>query len=458
IVLILTVLLLGLGYYLGSPVPIATLEAAQGNPERDHAESMNHWEKADLSDKFFEGDGARTFEKQEAEFQLFSGERLLLKPQSQIRFLRQGKDQGIGLNVELGEVDIQTGGQELMLESEFGELVVEANSQFTLTKSAEGKLRVAVRLGTLEFTEQGQRLEAGETVDVTLGGLEFEEEPAEEPLDDSESEPEEVNQPEALFAADLWFIPGQTFTVHDPRPPSAVGVRTPLDCPEGVILRAGNQVSEGKRSAGLRLSSGRYQYQVACLQSPTNTIAEGVIRVTRDSGQRPLPQYTPQANVVTDGRKYTVLYHHRLPRVKISWPTAPQADAFTVKVDGRSYKSRQSSFSLKAGALGAGTHKIVYSAESQPPRRSRTTILKIKYDAQAPKARVSSPPASGFQAGSNVPVKGQALAGWTVSMNGEALELDRQRRFASTFEGSGQLALRFSHPRQGVHYFLRRAR
>src|SRR5690606_37782395 len=143
---------------------------------------------------------------------------------------------------------------------------------------------------------------------------------------------------------------------------------------------------------------------------------------------RALPAFTPSANVATDGRKYTVLYQQRLPEVSVSWPSAPQADAYTLNVGGRTITTQSPSYTFRSGSLRAGTHTVVFSAATEPPRQSRAPTISVVYDTQAPAARVSDPP-SGFAAGSPVKVAGQALPGWSVSLDGKELPVDSQRRF-----------------------------
>jgi hypothetical protein len=99
---------------------------------------------------------------------------------------------------------------------------------------------------------------------------------------------------------------------------------------------------------------------------------------------------------------------------------------------------------------------MTFAAASDPPRESRATTVHVVYDTQAPAARVSDPP-SGFAAGSSVTVAGQALPGWTVSVNGQPLEVDGQRRFSSKISAGSSLPIAFSHPTHGLHYYLRRS-
>jgi MlaD protein len=55
--------------------------------------------------------------------------------------------------------------------------------------------------------------------------------------------------------------------------------------------------------------------------------------------------------------------------------------------------------------------------------------------------------------------RGAVLPGWSAAIEGIAVPIDQQRQFtAKVGAPSGRaLAIRFSHPRHGVHYYLRRS-
>ena len=135
------------------------------------------------------------------------------------------------------------------------------------------------------------------------------------------------------------------------------------------------------------------------------------------------------------------------------WTSAPTAAAYVITVDGRVIKTKSPSYTFKPGSLLAGAHRISYAAETTPRRQSRTTTVTVKYDHQAPKARLSAPKASGEK----MEVSGQALPGWSVSVRGDELQLDSARRFKTVHSDEETLPVVFSHPRHGRHYYLRRS-
>ena len=234
--------------------------------------------------------------------------------------------------------------------------------------------------------------------------------------------------------------------VHDPSPPTAIGFKLRGSCDGPARLTSGNLRTEAQGQANLRFGPGQHAYEVRCLDKPDEVAAQGTVRVLQDAGTKKLPTFAPTASVATDGRRYTVLYQHRLPTVTVSWPTAPQ-------IGGRSIQTKTPSYTL--AALPRGRHTVVFSAASTPVRQSRSTTIEVVYDSQAPAARVSDPPLE-FDPSGQVKIRGQALPGWSVSVGDQPLEVDGQNKFSTAVKGDGTIPIAFTHPNRGTHYYLRR--
>lgn len=458
---LLLFLILGIvGYRWATSSALATLIQFSGQPQRDTAAAVKEWFRAEKGDDFEDGDGARTPADSEAHFRISGGARLRLKPASQIRFKRNesGKRGSIGLQVEVGEADVRTDAGTLSLDSEFGPIFVEANSSVTLSRKGEN-LVLSVDLGTIEIGEQGRALGAGESIELEIGGIEVdlpEQQPEPEPKPEEEESDEELDFADGIKAFDLTVDAGATFVVHDPKPPTGIGFRIQGVCKGPARLTSGSLKTEAGGTVGLPFARGRHEYEVRCIDTPDRVAAKGKVNILRDSGMRHLPAFTPSASVATDGRKYTVLYQQRLPEVTVTWPSAPQASGYTLTTGSRTINTASHTYTFRPGALPPGTHQLTFAAATDPPRQSRTTTVHVVYDTQAPAARVSDPP-SGYSAGSSVTVAGQALPGWTVSVNGKQLEMDGQRRFSGQISAGKSLPIAFSHPTHGMHYYLRRS-
>src|SRR5262245_17400311 len=322
----LSLLLLGLiGYRWARDDSLARLVELSGSAERDTAQSTGSWLPARVGDRFENGDGARTPARATAHFRLINGARLRLEPLSSVRFQTSGAADRLGLQVEVGELDVQSAAQAVHVDSEFGELRLDPNSSVRLRRAAD-RLLVNVELGRLELGAERQAVGSGQNLELEFGGVRLDEPPPApppaEPAPDAgapaaEPEPGPATEPEAA-PADLVVRPGESITVHDPRPPTAVGFELADVCPGPARVRSGKQSVEAVGRASLTLTSGRHRYEIRCLERPNVVAARGSVAVLADAGTRQLPSFAPQASVLADGRRYTVMYQYRLPEISFS--------------------------------------------------------------------------------------------------------------------------------------------
>ncbi len=267
---------------------------------------------------------------------------------------------------------------------------------------------------------------------------------------------------------DLSTGAGGSLLVHDPSPPTAINVRFGKQCPHlGILERLGgaNAVasSVGSGSANLKFDKGAHRYRVRCLSEEGKLgapVASGRITVYRDAGTAALPRKAPATLVNTDGRSYTVLYQNLLPSITVRWPNAPKANSYSLRVTSggktQTLSAKSASFSFQSGQLKEGQH--VFQFKSSEGRKSRPSTATIRFDNAAPKASIKTPVNGSFGAGQSVHVSGIALPGWEVSAQGQPVTMDGEQRFAgSATAGPRGLVLQFSHPKRGVHHYLRRA-
>jgi hypothetical protein len=263
--------------------------------------------------------------------------------------------------------------------------------------------------------------------------------------------------------ADLVVSGGDSFTVHDPRPPTVVGFRLSGSCEKGAVVVVGGQqwAARGKQ-ANVPFSPGRRGYKVSCLgpDGPqAEVVAQGTVIVLRDAGTQALARSAPTTHVNTDGRRYTVLYQNRLPTITVGWANAPEAPSYALQVDSRSIRTTGPNYAFASGTLQEGTHSVRFEAATVPPRRSRRTTIAIRFDNATPTASLDPVPDTQFDDGATATISGKALPGWQVTVGGQELKLDGQSRFrgsAKIPEGQRSLPVKFEHPTRGVHYYLRR--
>jgi hypothetical protein len=463
----LGLVLLGLlGYCWSRDDSLATLVESSGQLERDSASRRERWLTAAVGDRFGRGDGARTGAQASAYFRLINGARLRLQPSSQVRFQAPGGQSSLKLQVDLGQVDVQSAAGALQVDSEFGELHLDANSSIRLRRAAD-RLLVEVEVGRLQIGDQPRAVGAGQAIALEIGGIRLDPsraEPAAPAADAGAASaaraPDPPRGPDAGLPApglhpDLVVRAGDSFVVHDPAPSLAIGFELAGSCAGPARLVSGSQSTEAAGLLSLPFAAGRHRYELRCLDRPRELAAKGSFTVVPDAGTRQLPSFAPTANVITDGRSYTVMYQFRLPDVTVSWSAAPPAESYTLEIDGRTLQTKSPSRELDA--LSSGTHWVAFSAATTPARRSRKTSIDVVLDRQAPAARVSAP-AIGFAAAASVAVTGQALPGWSVSIAGEPIALDANRNFSTQWPGQGVIPIAFSHPVHGTHYYLRRPR
>lgn len=269
--------------------------------------------------------------------------------------------------------------------------------------------------------------------------------------------------------ADLTIEAGQTAVIHDPRAPTAVAVRFADACPgEGVVelTRRGRSFakasmrSAGDGTANILVPPKRHSYRVMCAGADGLSAAagkRGTLTVKNDSGRRQLPRGAPHNLVDADGRRYTVLYQNRLPELTFRWPRAPTTGGpVTLHIAPERGATRVISLAsakhkLASGELDEGSYTWWFEVGKM---RSPNTRLAIDFDNAAATAYLK-PAAVG--ANGKVSVEGAVIAGWTVSVRGKQLDLDRHRRFSAEVAlGANDHAIpvRISHSQHGVHYYL----
>jgi hypothetical protein len=252
---------------------------------------------------------------------------------------------------------------------------------------------------------------------------------------------------------------GESFVVHSPSAPVAVGFDFAGKCDEGQLdLVNGRQAQRGKGSANLLFPAGTRAYTLRCVNGGLGKIVgRGTVQVLVDPGTRKLPARAPTSNVEADGRTYSIYYQNQLPEVVARWPNAPKQNSYKLELDGKSIDLTEPEHKFKSGSLSDGTHALVFQAEG---RRSRTTTVEVHFDNVAPKAALSGPEDRGYTAGESITVEGVALPTWKVALEGGTIEMSSGDRFSGHVQTSAErpdIAVRLSHPRLGTHYYLRRA-
>jgi hypothetical protein len=265
---------------------------------------------------------------------------------------------------------------------------------------------------------------------------------------------------------DFRFTVGESFTVHDPKPPTAIQFAFDGKCGDGGIIELDRdprfrtaKVSSGKDVANLLIGNGSWAYRLRCTTNGSEgaAVASGRISVVRDDGRRPLPKNQGSNDIDADGRNYRISYQSAIPNVVVHLKNPGSANKLHLAAAGKeqTFDSSASSITVLGTQLHEGTY--TYWVDRDGVKQEKISTLVIDFDQTAPQVYIESPSNGQAWAG-DLDVRGAVLPGWSAAVESVPIPVDKQRRFAATVSApaGSALAIRLSHPQHGVHYYLRR--
>jgi hypothetical protein len=467
------------------PESVAQLTEARGIVDRDDAPAGDTWRTTIVGETYTWDEAVRTAPDATASLVLGGTSGVRMQPGTIVRFLRQPSDRA-GVAVTSGEVELDSSGGGLSLVTHAGTVELEAGTRIRLRAGPAEHIEVVA--GRVQF-DDGVAVEAGHAVLVEVGSVILEDQsPDAGAPPEPDAGPPVVEAPDAgvdafVEAAEIVegdegsggeaplspsparahfaLASGESATVHDAAAPVAVRLDPPAGC-GGLVSVTLATSGRGTRFEGtgaviVSVPAGRVRYTVRCA---TGQVAErartGAITVRRDDGSLRLESVPPRNLFDADGRRYDVLYQNALPIVTFRWAQAGAGPYQVEVVSGgrtRTVAASGASHVFDSGALRDGEHRLTYIAGA---RRSATTIVRVRFDNAAPTAHIREP--RGTVARGSVHVAGMAIEGATVSVGGTPLALDGDNRFEGDVAAPADLdaiAIRFAHPRSGVHYYLR---
>jgi hypothetical protein len=267
---------------------------------------------------------------------------------------------------------------------------------------------------------------------------------------------------------DFRITAGESLTIHDPRPPTALQFQFGGKCAGGGIIELDKdarfrtaKISAGKEAANVSISSGGWHYRLRCTTNGNEgpAVASGRVAVTRDDGRRALPKLPPSNPIEADGRTWTVSYQSVIPTLVISMKGTGSKFRLHLAQGGndQTFDASKPSVTVPGSRLKEGTY--TYWFDRDGVKQDKISTLKIDFDQTAPQVYIESP-ANGRAWSGDLDVRGAVLPGWTAAVDGITIPIDGQRRFSAkvgTPAGTA-LAIKLSHPQRGVHYYLRRAK
>jgi hypothetical protein len=156
-----------------SDAPLAsTLELRGQGVKRDHAQQREQWEPADLSSKFWLGDGLRTDPPSSALLALANGAQLHVSSGTSIRFLVDGlRDGEQGVDVLTGEATLSAGNSALQFRTHVGLAMLAPGGELVLTREGQA-MRMRLDVGEAQFRnahDETVKLAIGESVLLQVG-------------------------------------------------------------------------------------------------------------------------------------------------------------------------------------------------------------------------------------------------------------------------------------------------
>jgi hypothetical protein len=265
---------------------------------------------------------------------------------------------------------------------------------------------------------------------------------------------------------DFRVVAGESFTIHDPKPPTAVQLQFDGKCPDGGIIEVDRdarfrtaKLSSGRDFANVVIGGGVWAYRLRCTTNGAegSAVASGRIAALRDDGRRPLPKNQGVDDIDADGRNYRISYQSTIPNllVHVAHPGAMHRLHLAAAGKERTFDSSTSSILVPGTQLREGTY--TYWVERDGVKQGKVSTLTIDFDQTAPQVYIEAP-IDGRPWTGDIDVRGAVLPGWSAAVGAISIPVDQQRRFAATVEipDGSALAIRLSHPQHGVHYYLRR--
>jgi hypothetical protein len=317
--------------------------------------------------------------------------------------------------------------------------------------SKEGQVSVQRGSVSTSLNGESEELGAGEQGSWSVSGATAQITGSEESVDQALVQPSYFN---------LAVPAGESFVLHAPELPVSVSLDIGEKCPEeSEVQLSGSRLSaRGTQRINVLLNRGTRSYSVRCVGGKNGrVVAKGTINVLLDQGTRRLPPLPPSSLADADGRTYTLYYSNQPPTLKLRWPNAPTEPGYVLEVDGKPRNLQVSEYVFKSGELSDGSHAVSFRAGT---RRSRTTTIEVRFDNNAPTASVTQPADRAFSPGQAIQVSGVSLPSWKVSLIGGTIREESDGRFTGSITPTAErpdISVRLSHPRRGVHYYLRRA-
>ncbi|HEY1555135.1 MAG TPA: hypothetical protein VGF94_09925 [Kofleriaceae bacterium] len=257
-----------------------------------------------------------------------------------------------------------------------------------------------------------------------------------------------------------------SFTIHDPKGATAVQFSFAGKCPEGGVIEmdkdarfATPRVSAGKESANMMVTLGGWAWRLRCETSAGagRTVALGHILELHDSGTRILPKAPARFPIDANGLNYKLDYQSSIPDLRIKDVGSTGRGTLHLASGGteQTFESTTGTYDVSSKELKEGEYTFWIEHDGG---KSKVTSLKIGFDQTAAQVYIQSP-INGQPWGDQIDVRGATLPGWTAKIDVLEIPLDKKMRFSAQVAppaAGNALAIRLSHPKLGIHFYIRR--
>lgn len=460
----------------GQPV-VARVTSIDGDCQMSLASA--DWVAAAPDTEFILGDAFRTGPEGRAVIFIVGQGELEVGPDSLVRFATlEDAQQGESVRVafETGSLGVSSEqedvNQDLVIDSPSGRVRVESGTRANLRLDSDRNLQLQVEVGLaqLERDDETQDVRAGQTIEISFNRSKRQSqtqrsqaqntEPAQdadvsEETDAAADADDVISMGEFRIAVDWgaeheFVLRTAGAIIHDPQKRGAFTISwSPLrDCNRYAMKLKGSSgrvllevESEGTEIPLKNIPYGRFSWTVACVRDggpDWSKVRSGRFarHGDRSSGAK-ISLHVPRNSLESNGRFYTVTYQNRLPAVRLRWSTAPEANRYLLEVfensSGRrvhrGYRDRPAQ-SFRSGFFRQGTYYWYFRTdEASGAKTSPVTRVRIAYDGSSPELQIAEPREGARVSGGTVRVRGAAMLGATVTVNGIELDINSAGRF-----------------------------
>ncbi|MFO0728339.1 MAG: hypothetical protein U1E65_31455 [Myxococcota bacterium] len=436
----------------GGGCALAELLDFEGRAERDLAKAPEQWQPAQRGASFRMGDAVRTREASKAELKLSGGGVLKLGASTAVRFLSEAPG-AADVRVESGDAEIEAGDGVVNVFTANGRARVLERGKLVVHRDGNGQTRFSVVVGNavIEDDEGAAPIAAGASLTLPRQPPPRVAPAATSTLAVRTATRAPVAASEPAPEGALELSPGMI--VHGPIP---LSLAVPDSCggPGSLILKGASDAELLRVNGGRRFSFvpplGAQRYEIRCADG--RLLPGGALLRSADEGKK---ARSGPATIILDGQPKVVLRDPVEPAVRLRWPSAPNADAYSLVLErmgpGKKEPERVAIERPEhSPTLAEGKYRVWFEV-AESDQRSPATEIEVKGSAGIEIGELSA------RAG-KLNLLGRVPPGATVTVDGAEVRLAPDGRFHAILEVQGPptVLVRVDDPKLGLNIYARR--